>query len=84
MICIIGTHGSGKTTLLNNVKKKTIDIKSFSLVKLDEVTRQCPFLIGKETNKQAQEWIFYAQKYIEELMTYCELPTIIDRCLIDQ
>jgi len=84
MIAIIGSHGSGKTTLVKKIEKILIEQRNFPFIKIGDVTRQCPFKIGKDSNEESQTWVFETQMYMESVVNYFGFPTISDRCLIDQ
>ena len=80
LIPVIGAHGSGKTTAI----KKYINKSSKRFITVGEIARNCPFEIGSSSNKLAQKWIMNKQFEIEFLLSGISIPSILDRCLIDQ
>lgn len=80
MLAIVGSHGTGKTTLIEKTKK----ISKFSFFYNVEVARFCPYKVGLESNKKAQNWIFQTQDLVEIECFNSGKSTLLDRCLIDQ
>lgn len=60
IIAFSGTHGTGKTTQAYKLASQ-LKLKGKSVIVLDEVARECPFPINKESTDITQLWILSTQ-----------------------
>lgn len=81
-IAFVGTHGVGKTALCYGLAAhlKRIDI-SVGLVQ--EVARDCPMPINRDTTLQAQAWILHTQIAREIAAGERNRAVICDRSVLD-
>lgn len=81
-IAFVGTHGVGKTALCFGLAAhlKKIDV-SVGLVQ--EVARDCPMPINRDTTLHAQAWILHTQIAQEIAATERSRAVICDRSVLD-
>jgi nicotinamide riboside kinase len=83
-IAVTGVHGSGKTTLCERLKHAIRREMGLDVVVGAEVARDCPYPVGLETSREAQDWIYDAHKRMElELRMESHDVVIFDRTMLD-
>lgn len=82
IIAFSGTHGSGKSTAAY-ILASQMKMSGYSVVVLDELARECPLPINKESDALTQYWILSAQikKEIKLMSKYDYV--IADRSIFD-
>lgn len=82
-IVVTGVHGSGKTTLTGKLAEAIREI-GLDVAVGEEVARDCPYKIGLDTTRKAQDWIYQAHYDMEaELRAEEHDVVIFDRTLLD-
>ena len=83
-IAVTGVHGSGKTTLCERIKHAIRRELGSDVAVGAEVARDCPYPVGLETTREAQDWIYNAHKRMElELRMESHDVVIFDRTMLD-
>lgn len=82
IIAFSGTHGTGKTTQAYKLASQ-LKLKGKSVVVLDEVARECPFPINKESTDITQYWILSTQIRREMKLMSRYDHVITDRSIFD-
>ena len=83
-IAVTGVHGSGKTTLCERLKHAIRRGTGLDVIVGGEVARDCPYPVGLETFREAQDWIYDAHYAMEKQLRGEEHDVVIfDRTLLD-
>jgi nicotinamide riboside kinase len=82
-IAVTGVHGSGKTTLCGKLAAAIPEL-GLDVTVGEEVARECPYPVGLETTREAQDWIYDAHYEMEmELRGEEHDVVIFDRTILD-
>ena len=83
-IAVTGVHGSGKTTLCKKLAEAIREM-GLDVAVGEEVARDCPYPVGLETSREAQDWIYDAHYEMEMFLRQDEDHDVVvfDRTLLD-
>lgn len=80
-VAIIGSHGTGKTTLAKALSNH-LNKQQINCIIINDIARICPLLVGKNSTKEAQNWIMNYQNEIENIFITNDQIVIFDGCSI--
>lgn len=83
-IVVTGAHGSGKTTLCERLKHAISREMGLDVIVGEEVAKSCPYPVGLETTRKAQDWIYETHCEMEAELRREERDVVIfDRTMLD-